>query len=102
MRGVTEKHYGRTARLFVIKGADGPVEGLAAETMRQAADEVGINVDPERSTVSFVHARLSRRDALRFRRRLEKLVDDIDRARRPDGTEFGIAVALYPLDRGRA
>ena len=75
VRAVTEKSYGRVARLFLLKGTDDGGE-----------DEV-------------VRARLSDADARRLSRRLAKLIDDFRAAESPEGREYALAAALY--ERGR-
>lgn len=90
VRGVTEKYYGRTARLFVVKSGDEPVEGLPGAMLRRAADEVD-----DDAHVGLVHARLSEADARRFERRLEKLVEDFRARETADGEPFGLVLGLY-------
>ncbi len=100
VRAVTEKYYGRVARLFVIKSEDEPELGatVAAGTFRAAAREIGRSWDPERMTQGLVHARLRDADAKRFLRRVRKLVDDFRAAEGDEGDIFGLAVGFYPLD----
>jgi DNA-binding transcriptional ArsR family regulator len=93
VRALTEKYYGRTARLFIIKSGDEPVEGLPGAMLRRAAEEAG-----DDANVGFVHARLSPADARRFERRLEKLLDDFRARETPDGDPFGLVVGLYVKD----
>src|SRR5215212_3785640 len=69
VRAVTERYYGRVARLFVIRcddegDEDALVPFLAATSLRVAADELaaaGIV-----STQALIHTRLSPADARRF------------------------------------
>jgi len=73
VRAVTEKFYGRTARLFLYQTED-PADGraISAITLRQAASEV------ERAGHStgfgLVRARLSKKDVERFERLRTQLV----------------------------
>ena len=90
VRALTEKYYGRTARLFIVKSGDEPVEGLPAVMLRQAAEEAG-----DDANVGLVHARLSPADARRFERRLEKLLEDFRARELPDGEPFGLVVGFY-------
>jgi DNA-binding transcriptional ArsR family regulator len=90
VRALTEKYYGRTARLFIVKSGDEPVEGLPAVMLRRAAEEAG-----DEANVGLVHARLSPADARRFERRLEKLLDDFQAREAPDGEPFGLVVGFY-------
>jgi DNA-binding transcriptional ArsR family regulator len=101
VRAVTEKFYGRTARLFVMKGEEDPALGatLKQVALRHAAEEIGRAAEPTvASTQSFLHVRLGAADARRFERRLERLVDDFRAAESPDGQTYGLVTALYPLD----
>lgn len=66
VRAMTEKLYGRTARLFLFKSTD-----------------------------TDVRARLTDADARRFVRRLEKLIDDFRAADGPEGDDYGLAAAFY-------
>lgn len=100
VRALTEKSYGRVARLFVLKGDDElPAEigttALAAVLLRQAADEV-LATHAEAESSAFVHVRLTSADAKRLVRRLERLVDDFLAADDPSGTLHGLAVAAFP------
>jgi DNA-binding transcriptional ArsR family regulator len=99
VRAVTEKFYGRTARLFVVKGEEDPVlsSSLAAISLRQAADEIATAWEADTSTQSLLHVRLSEDDARRFRRRLNKLVEDFRAQETRGGTTYGLATALYPV-----
>jgi DNA-binding transcriptional ArsR family regulator len=99
VRAVTEKFYGRTARLFVIKSEEDPAvsSSLAAISLRQAADEIATDWNVEDSTQSLLHVRLSEEDARRFRRRLNKLVDDFRARETLGGATYGLATALYPV-----
>jgi DNA-binding transcriptional ArsR family regulator len=102
VRAVTERYYGRVARLFVIRcddegDEDALVPFLAATSLRTAADELaaaGIV-----TTQALIHTRLSPADTRRFVRRLEKLISDFRTSEDPDGEPMGLAVALYPQAR---
>lgn len=110
VRALTEKYYGRVARLFVLKSDDSlPHElrggTLAAMMLRQAAEEL-IAARPEREESGLVHARLHARDVLRFQRRLNRLVADLREAEVADGELHALAFALFrvttvlpPVDR---
>lgn len=102
VRAVTERYYGRVARLFVIRcdddgDEDALVPFLAATSLRAAAEELAASGVV--STQGLIHARLSPADARRFVRRLEKLVSDFRTSERPDGEPMGLAIALYPQAR---
>jgi DNA-binding transcriptional ArsR family regulator len=99
VRAVTEKYYGRTARLFLFKStdeADGEdVRNVAAASLRTAAEEMLFLDDDDRTTFAVLRARLSDHDAKRFARRLSKLIDEFRAAEDPDGEPYGLAVAQY-------
>ena len=102
VRAVTERYYGRVARLFVIRcddegGDDELVPFLAATSLRAAADELAAGGAV--SAQGLIHARVSPADARRFVRRLEKLASDFRTSERPDGEPMGLAFAFYPQPR---
>jgi DNA-binding transcriptional ArsR family regulator len=101
VRAVTEKYYGRVARLFIIKSCDERddelVHGVAANSFRTAAAELAASADI--ATHALLHVRLEHADVRRFERRLEKLVDDVRAAESFEGEAWGFAGALYRAGR---
>jgi hypothetical protein len=98
VRAVTEKFYGRVARLFLFKSTDvdgEDVRNVAAAALRRVAEEMLPLGDDGRTTFAVVRARLSDADAKRLSRRLEKLIDDFRAAESTEGEEYGLAGALY-------
>jgi DNA-binding transcriptional ArsR family regulator len=102
IRAVTEKYYGRVARLFVLK-TDEDDEGvvgegaLAAVLLRQASEEIlPAGVEAAAITAGLSHARLLPSDARRLGMRLNRLFADIQAADHPEGEPWGLAAALYP------
>jgi DNA-binding transcriptional ArsR family regulator len=98
VRALTEKYYGRVARLYVFKSTDADGEGVrdvAAASLRRAAEEMLPIGDDGRTTFAVVRARLDDADARRLTRRLERLIDDFRAAESPTGTPYGLAAALY-------
>ena len=100
VRALTEKFYGRVARLFVMKGDESmPKElrggGLAAMMLRQAADELIASGDDELGTSAFIHVRLTAAGRRRFEQRLNRLVADVQKADDVDGTSHALAYALF-------
>lgn len=101
VRAVTEKYYGRTARLFLYESNDaadaGYVRNIVAASLRVAADEIlplpPDSDDPGCSGV--IRVRLNRDDARRFNRRLDKLMMEFRAAEDPAGAPYGLALALY-------
>jgi len=98
VRALTEKLYGRTARLFLFKSSDTDgedIRNVAAASLRRAAEEMLPMVEDTRTTFGVVTSRLQDADARRLSRRLGKLVDDFRAADDPDGIPYGLAGALY-------
>lgn len=106
VRALTEKYYGRVARLFVIRTDEAlPAElaggALTAMMLRQTADEL-IASRPEEDQSALLHARLSEKDRVRFQRRLNRLVADFRDAEEPDGQTHALAFALFRAVPGTA
>lgn len=102
VRAVTERYYGRAARLFLYESQDGSqaddVRDIVAASLRIAADEIlPLNYDdPEAVGCSGVlRVRLSAKDAERFNRRLDRLLTEFRDAEDPNGTPYGLALAMY-------
>lgn len=98
VRAMTEKVYGRTARLFLFKSTDTDAEDVwnaAASALRRAAAEMLPIGDDSQTTFGVVRARLGDADAKRLARRLAKLIDDFRAADSPEGEDYGVAAALY-------
>jgi DNA-binding transcriptional ArsR family regulator len=101
VRAVTEKYYGRTARLFLYESTDAAnaddVRNIVAASLRVAADEIlplpPDSDDPGCSGV--IRTRLNRADAERFNRRLDKLMLEFRAAEDPSGEPYGLAMAMY-------
>ena len=103
VRAMTERYYGRLARLYRIVADDSePYDpaGMGALMLRQAADEVapdaGKGDDP--SSLVVVHARLSQREARRFARRLEELASDFQSFEEDDERVYGFVAGVYATD----
>src|SRR6266536_3489516 len=68
VRAVTEKYYGRSARLFLWEVEDNAdARALAAAALRQASYE--LELAPDRASFGFVRSRLTPAAAKRFDRR---------------------------------
>jgi predicted ArsR family transcriptional regulator len=102
IRAVTEKYYGRVARLFVLKtdeADEGVVQegALAAVMLRQAAEEIlPAGAEAARIEAGLSHARLRPEDARRLGLRMNRLFAAIQAADDPAGEPYGFAAALYP------
>jgi len=97
VRAVTEKFYGRTARLFLYQTED-PADGraISAVTLRQAANEV--ELAPVVTGFGLVRARLSRKDMDRFERRTKKLMDDFRAADRAGGIPSSLTGGIWAVE----
>lgn len=102
VRGIVANYYTRTARIFkydLPKDVTGG-EGVSLEIMNKARDEMAeaeatIDDDPYRSD-GFAHIRLSPDRARYYSERLHALIDDVlHEAPDPDGSVFGIFVAMF-------
>lgn len=97
VRAVTEKYYGRTARLFLYEGEQEDVRDIVAASLRVAASEI-LPVAGEEDAAAcsgVLRVRLSPADARRFNRRLDKLMTEFRGCDDPDGLPYGLAIALY-------
>jgi DNA-binding transcriptional ArsR family regulator len=94
VRAVTEKYYGRVAKLFLFEAEDpADVRTLGATTMRQAAHE--LERAPAGAAWGLVRARLTPEEARRFHRRLGRLLEEFREREVPDGIPVRLAVALW-------
>lgn len=97
VRAVTEKYYGRVARLFLLKSgdetADELVHGVGATSLRNAASELA--AAPTVAMHGLLRVRLSEADVRRFNRRLDKLLVDVRAAESAEGEPWGVALAMY-------
>jgi len=101
VRALTEKYYGRTARLFLYESADGrnaeDVRNIVAVSLRIAAEEIP-TLDPDEEShgcSGVLRVRLSKADARRFNRRLDRLMNEFRAADDPSGERYGLALAMY-------
>jgi DNA-binding transcriptional ArsR family regulator len=101
VRAVTEKFYGRTARLFLYQ-TDDPADGraISAVTLRQAANEV--ELAPDVAGFGLVRARLAQKDIDRFERRAKKLMDDFRAADRAGGTPTSLTAGFWTTETDNA
>jgi DNA-binding transcriptional ArsR family regulator len=94
VRAVTEKFYGRTARLFLFEAEDpADARALASSVLRQAAGEV--DSSPGEAGFGHVKMNLTAKDATRLERRLKRVVDDFLAADSADGTPSALVFSLY-------
>jgi DNA-binding transcriptional ArsR family regulator len=104
VRALTEKFYGRVARLFVLKSNESLPEDLrggaiSALMLRRAADDLIASGD-EQETAGLVNIRLADKERVRFERRLNRLVADYQAAEDPQGERHVLAYAMYRAKPG--
>lgn len=99
VRAVTEMFYGRVARLFLFHIED-PEQARAAgaSTLRDAAFQLERAV-PEESMWGLVLSRLTKKDADRFARRANRLLDDFRAADSAEGRPYRLALAYWAVER---
>ena len=92
VRAVTEKYYGRTARLFILQSEKGGEDAIAV-ALREAADELAGSA--EILGFAAIHLRLDEAEARKLSERLKRVVTDYRARESKDGSRYGFAVALY-------
>jgi DNA-binding transcriptional ArsR family regulator len=101
VRAVTEKYYGRVARLFVFQSEDpGEARTIGALSLRRAAEQV--ERAPAGANSALLRVRLTPADAKRLERRLDRLVDEFRRCDAPTGRLSGLAVAFWAVEEADA
>jgi DNA-binding transcriptional ArsR family regulator len=98
VRAVTEKFYGRVARLFLFRAEDpADARAVVATTLRDAAAQV--ERAPGQTTSGLVLSRLTPQDAARFDRRLRRLLADFRGSDTPGGVPHRLAVAGWAIEQ---
>jgi DNA-binding transcriptional ArsR family regulator len=99
VRALTEKYYGRVARLFELRGVDTDAElqsgAIAAMMLRQVAEEAAASESDEKGRTGVGRVRLTEADVKRFTRRLERLQDDFRGAADPSGELHVLSIAFF-------
>jgi DNA-binding transcriptional ArsR family regulator len=99
VRALTEKYYGRAARLFELKGVDSDAElqagAISAMMLRHVAEEAAASGSDDKGRTGVGRVRLSERDVKRFRRRLERLQDDFRVAADPGGELYVLSISFF-------
>jgi DNA-binding transcriptional ArsR family regulator len=99
VRAMTEKYYGRVARLFQLKtvGTEPDLGGgaLAAMLLRHAADEALATAANEAGEASVRRVRLTDKDIRRFKHRLLRLLGDFEAADDPEGELHLLSFAFF-------
>jgi DNA-binding transcriptional ArsR family regulator len=94
VRAITEKYYGRTARLFLFQTEDpADARALGAAMLRRVAAE--LDVSPQVTRFGFPKSRLTDKDVRRLERRLARLSEDFLAADTPGAVPYALAVAFY-------
>jgi DNA-binding transcriptional ArsR family regulator len=101
VRAVTERYYGRTARLFLYEAQDPSqaedVRAIVQMSLRIAAEEIQ-PVDQQSEgygSSGVIRVRLNEADAKRFNRRVDRLLAEFREAEDPLGDPYGLAAAMY-------
>jgi DNA-binding transcriptional ArsR family regulator len=97
VRAMTEKFYGRTARLFLYQTEDDETgKAISTNTLRQATSEV------EKAAVAagfgLVRARLTRKEIRRFERRAQKLMADFRLADAAGGHPWSLTAGFWSAE----
>jgi DNA-binding transcriptional ArsR family regulator len=99
VRAMTEKFYGRSARLFLYQ-TDDPDSNrtIGSNTMRQATSEV----ESAAYVTGFglVRARLTKKDMHRLHRRAQKLLDDFRAADTPGERPWSLTLGFWSTEQG--
>lgn len=94
VRAITEKFYGRTAKLFLYEAEDpADARAIGATTLRRAANE--LERSEEGSGYGLTKASLTPEDRKRLERRLVRLTEDFRAAESPDGIPYALVTAMY-------
>jgi len=101
VRAMTEKFYGRTARLFLYQTEDDETgKAISTNTLRQATSEV------EKAAVAagfgLVRARLTRKEIRRFERRAQKLMADFRAADAAGGHPWSLTAGFWSAENDDA
>ena len=95
---MTEKYYGRVARLSLLSEAiDDDRDGRAATALplRQALSELSEAPIEPAPTIDIRHARLSPETAARFAARIDELAAEFDEEVDPSAPVYGFVAGVY-------
>src|ERR671910_186311 len=105
VRAMTERYYGRIARLYRLIADEGDgkkldIASLGAQMLRDAAEEVAPDAgradDP--SSIVVAHARVPAKVARTFVQRLEELAADFGSYDDTDERIYGFVIGVYATD----
>ena len=100
VRALTEKYYGRVARMFVLKSADESTPedlrggAITAMMLRQGAEEAIVS-RADAAEAGIHRSRLAPKDVTRFQKRLNKLIAEFHAAGDPEGDLHVITFAMF-------
>jgi DNA-binding transcriptional ArsR family regulator len=98
VRAVTERFYGRVARLFLFQVEDpADARALGAATFRDVAAQ--LERAPGGASWGLVMSRLTPEDVRRFDRRVGRLLEDFRTADTPGGQAHRLAIAGWAVER---
>ena len=100
VRGIDERFYGRTARMFYVveRSPDGNELPRDFNDFEVAARE-SVAAYRDGKLWGFIrHARISEAQASEFWERMAELVTDFDKLPRTGDTVYGFAIGVYPTD----
>lgn len=99
VRAVTEKFYGRSARLFLFAAEDPTDErAVGASLFRHAAREM--DASSHVATFGQAVARLEPEDLARLEKRLQRLMSDFGAADSPGGVPYRMTAAIHQAGDG--
>jgi DNA-binding transcriptional ArsR family regulator len=99
VRAIEERFYGRTARMFYV-GLGRRVDGEGVRDFNDfevAAKESVAAYEAGQLRAFIRHARIPKKRAAEFWRRVDEVIHDFDRLPRSGQTVYGFAVGLYPM-----
>lgn len=103
VRAITEKYYGRVARVFRTSTFGVPdlvgtplYQNMLGLGLRQALEEMARSTDPDDPSMDLiVHARIPASAARRFARRVEELAEEFRQQMVPGEHVYGFAASVY-------
>jgi DNA-binding transcriptional ArsR family regulator len=100
VRGIDERFYGRTARMFYVveRSPDGDQLPRDFNDFEVAARESAAAYRDGKLWGFIRHARISQAQASEFWERMAELVTEFDRLPRAGDTVYGFAIGVYPTD----
>ena len=102
VRALTEKYYGRTARMFYVaveRSANDEELPRDFNDFEVAARESGDAYRDGKLWGFIRHARISEAQASEFWERMAELVAEFDQLPRSGETVYGFAIGVYPTDQ---